>query len=423
MQFNFLSKNISFVYCLSLFSLSFFGFYNSYGQTGCVGTAVNITFGSGIGNPGPKMSSAVLGASTTYNFASYSTGYPPASIFDGDYALVNQVPNNGGWFLGAKDHTGDPNGYMAFFNSSPSPGYFYSQTVTGLTPNTTYEFSAWIANVLKPSAYPNGVLPNITFEIIDTTSSNIILASYNTGDIAMSSSMNWKKYGMYFKMPASTNTILLRLSNNNIGGTLLPGNDLALDDIIFSPCLSSLPISIKSFHGEIANHSAILKWTTANEVNIVSSVIERSYDGTHFTSMGIVRLKDLANNNSYSYTDNPSFINRNVFYRIKLIDKDGTFTYSNILSFSLTNKINNDISIYPNPAKNFFILTCNASKEESSKVAIVDVTSKVVFEYPIKLCSGANCFNINISNKLKRGIYFIQYSIDGKMTTKKLMIE
>lgn len=196
---------------------------------------VNITFGSGTTNPGPQISVAVPGATTNYNFASYATGTTPSPPIDGDYALVNVVPFNSAWYTGAKDHTGNPDGYMAFFNSAPTPGDFYRQTVNNLCPGTTYEFAAWVANVINPSILPGAILPNITFKILDPVTQSV-LASYNTGDIPNANAMTWRQYSFLFTAPAGSSSVTLVLANNNIGGSAQPGNDLAIDDITFKPC-------------------------------------------------------------------------------------------------------------------------------------------------------------------------------------------
>ncbi|XVJ65316.1 MAG: T9SS type B sorting domain-containing protein [Lacibacter sp.] len=214
--------------------------------SGSLGTPiVNITFGSGSTNPGPQISTLIPGASTNYNYAAYATGNPPSVIFDGDYATVNAVPNNGAWFTGGTDHTGNPNGYMAFFNSAPTPGEFYRQTVSGLCPGTTYEFSVWVANVINPSVLPGAILPNITFKILDPSTS-AILGLFNSGDIPMSNSMTWRQYSFLFQSPAATNSVTLVLENNNIGGNTQPGNDLALDDITFRPCGPGITAAINT---------------------------------------------------------------------------------------------------------------------------------------------------------------------------------
>src|SRR5258708_5696288 len=101
-----------------------------------------ITFGSG-GNPGPVLNAAT----TSYTYT--ATDCPP----DGSYTVRNQTSGCFGdtWYT-IKDHTGDPSGYFMLVNSSFQPSDFYVDTVRGLCTNTTYEFAAWVINILKPAA-------------------------------------------------------------------------------------------------------------------------------------------------------------------------------------------------------------------------------------------------------------------------------
>jgi gliding motility-associated-like protein len=222
--------------------------------SGSLGTPlIKIDFGSGATNPGPQLGLAVPGASTNYPFDPNATGNPPNIILDGLYALVNAVPQNNGWFTGATDHTGNSNGYMAFFNAAATPGEFYRQNVTGLCAGTSYQFAVWIANVIKNSIFPNGSLPNITLQIVNPLT-DAVLASANTGNIANSETMTWKQYSLLFTVPTGSTTITLVLRNNNAGGANLPGNDLVMDDISFSPCG---PLTQASFANEVINDSIV----------------------------------------------------------------------------------------------------------------------------------------------------------------------
>jgi gliding motility-associated-like protein len=193
--------------------------------TGSLGDpVVNITFGSGP-NPGNPLPSA----STNYF---YTTALCPN---DGSYTVVNSTSGcfNSTWHTVAEDHTpGDMDGYMMLINASFNPGVFYLDTVKNLCSGTTYEFSAWMLNVLKSSACGgNGNRPNITFSIENTNGT--IIQTYNTGDISNLSSPQWNQYGFFFTLPATVSDLVLRMTNNAPGGC---GNDLALDDITFRPC-------------------------------------------------------------------------------------------------------------------------------------------------------------------------------------------
>ncbi|MEP7144130.1 MAG: gliding motility-associated C-terminal domain-containing protein [Ferruginibacter sp.] len=193
---------------------------------------VNVTFGSGP-NPGDRLQAAT----TTYSFTSSTCPN------DGSYTVVNSTSGcfNNTWHTLPQDHTpNDNNGYMMLVNASFNPGDFYVDTVKNLCANTTYEFAAWIVNVLLPSACTgNGIRPRLVFNIETTTGS--ILGTYSTGDLPASGSPDWKQYGLFFTTPVNTNNVVIRLTNTAPGGC---GNDLALDDITFRPCGPAVTASV-----------------------------------------------------------------------------------------------------------------------------------------------------------------------------------
>lgn len=170
-----------------------------------------------------------------------SPGNPPASFTAPGYAYTSSsCPNDGyytitsyssgcfsnAWHTVAADHTGGGN-YM-LVNASYQPGDFFVTAVTNLCPNTTYEFSAWIMNVLLSSS---GIQPDITFSI--ETPGGVVLNQYSTGGISVTTAPRWQQYGFYFTTAALNADVIIRMRNNAPGGM---GNDLALDDIMFRPC-------------------------------------------------------------------------------------------------------------------------------------------------------------------------------------------
>ncbi len=194
--------------------------------TGSLGDpVVNINFGSGAANPGESLASAT----TNYSYV-FST-----CPNDGSYTVVNSTKGcfNNTWFELTEDHTpGDLNGYMMLVNASYTPGVFFLDTVKNLCGGTTYEFSAWILNILRSaSCGNNGINPNITLSI-ETTKGDVI-QNYSTGNIPNLATTKWNQYGFYFTLPANVSDLVLRMINNAPGGC---GNDLALDDITFRPC-------------------------------------------------------------------------------------------------------------------------------------------------------------------------------------------
>lgn len=93
----------------------------------------------------------------------------------------------------------------------------------------------------------------------------------------------------------------------------------------------ALPLHLISFTGEVLNDNDILKWVTANEINTASFIIEESLDGSVFTNAGVIAAKiNSVYNNEYNYTQKSAF-NIGGFYRLKMVDKDGAYTYSPVI--------------------------------------------------------------------------------------------
>ena len=205
--------------------------------TGGLGDPIlDVTFGQGVGN-GPPLATGIT------NLIYQSQDCPS----DGYYTIAAHTTNcfGGTWFSVDQDHTGNPNGYFMLINASFQPSDFYVQTVTGLCGNTSYQFAAWVLNMVSE---PGEILPNITFRIEKTDGT--VLQTFNTGDIPEASSPTWNQYAFYFNTPPGINTVVLRMTNNAPGGN---GNDLALDDITFRPAGSSIQSVVTGYSTDTLN--------------------------------------------------------------------------------------------------------------------------------------------------------------------------
>ncbi len=106
------------------------------------------------------------------------------------------------------------------------------------------------------------------------------------------------------------------------------------------------PLNLMSFSGKAAQNNNILEWQTVNEVNTKNFIIERSTDGVEFEAIGIVKTNNRLQTNNYTFSDN-LFNNESSFYRIKMMDIDGSFEYSKIIT--VKNKLIDGIQILSNP--------------------------------------------------------------------------
>jgi len=191
---------------------------------------IDLDFGSGTSVHGSPLPAGM----TSYTWS--SNDFP----IDGSYTIENTTVGSGLIWWPTTDHTGNSGGYMMVVNASISKtDYFYKNTVSGICPGTTYEFAAWIINLLRTQDLSP---PNITFMIekLDGT----LINSYTTGPIALQTSALWRQFGFYFTTPAGVTEVTIVMRNNSAGGA--PANDLALDDITFRPCGPTVTASIES---------------------------------------------------------------------------------------------------------------------------------------------------------------------------------
>jgi gliding motility-associated-like protein len=208
-----IKKIISAIACVTLFVLIFPS--KSYSQS-LGDPIVHITFGAGINQFGGALRPD--SGSTTYP-------YIAASPDDNYYTIANTTAGlNSGWGV-TTDHTGDPNGYMMIVNASYTPGEFYRRKVFGLCGNTTYQFSAFIKNIINVTGK---ILPKVTFSIEALDGS--VLGSGDTRDISQFGV--WTNYAFTFYTPVDAGAVIIKMVNNAPGGQ---GNDIAIDDIVFRP--------------------------------------------------------------------------------------------------------------------------------------------------------------------------------------------
>ncbi|TXB68829.1 T9SS type B sorting domain-containing protein [Phaeodactylibacter luteus] len=180
------------------------------------------SFGQGS-NFGPPLPAGV----TTYSYNNTS----PAG---GTYMVTNRTQLNGAsWHPGLDNTPDDGFGYMLLFDATDAPGEFFNLVLDGLCPGTRYEFSAYLANVVTPSACGGqSILPNVRFELRDP-STDALLSSIQTGPIPTGAFLRWEQYGMAFTLPPDQDAVRLLLINTAAGGC---GNDVAIDDISLSIC-------------------------------------------------------------------------------------------------------------------------------------------------------------------------------------------
>ena len=233
---------------------------------------------------------------------------------DGKYTVSNGTFGNAFDWHEIEDHTpNDVDGKCLIVNADLDSGEFYNITILNLCENTTYEFSAWLINLVEAGTFcsgqPGGTIPvNVTFEIWDI-SETILLKSGDTDNIFESTIPNWQEYGLVFQTSLGQNAVVLKMINNGNGGC---GNDLAIDDIEFKTCGDDVTVADESNNSDITICSSQTPYTTT-----LTATPDNSVFGTHFyrwqESTDGNTWTDIAGGTNQSITI--TSINTSTFYR------------------------------------------------------------------------------------------------------------
>ena len=178
--------------------------------------------------------------------------------------------------------------------------------------------------------------------------------------------------------------------------------------------LQALPVNLIAFNAQSVNKKVQLFWRVSNELNFKQYIIEWSKDGINFQQLAIMLARGTgANNLSYIY-EHANPMHANNFYRLKLVDDNGSFQYSPIRQISM-NKME-DVFVYPNPAKNMVNIQYNTNNQNDI-VSIMDAVGKIVKQQLLNNNSTA----INIS-ELANGIYTIRVIQNNKVINNQKLI-
>lgn len=318
----------------------------------------------------------------------------------------------------------------------PVTGYFFHY---GRNPFNTFDFRArtWV----KPdgTGYRIGISPSGNADTVFTTekfaidSTYLVVVKYSVFDAVSDSISLW-----VFKPGDNINTEIAPVVGPLSMGTadISPGSiafrqfsadqRIVVDNILVSTSwmVSVVPVELTSFNAVSGNGSVDLTWTTASETNNRGFEVERSSDKVNFTTVAFVDGRGTTTSTStYNYSDkvNASGV---LYYRLKQVDFDGTFAYSN------TVEVNNSVVTgfdllqnYPNPFNPSTTIRFSVAESGVATLKVYNVTGEVV----------AELFNSNVekgtmqtvsfdASNLTSGVYFARLTQGNNVKNIKLIL-
>jgi hypothetical protein len=168
-----------------------------------------------------------------------------------------------------------------------------------------------------------------------------------------------------------------------------------------------LPLDMISFTAQKVGASAQLNWTTANSVNVRGFEVQRSTNGTNFTVQGFV---DAGTANHFEFSQ-PLAAAGNYFYRLRIVDTDGRFKYSQVRVLIMNDQ--QTVLIYPNPVVSAVHISTAAA---SFNYKLMDAQSRIILTGR-SLNSGVD---LDLAG-MAAGMYFIEIEAGGNKTVEKII--
>lgn len=211
------------------------------------------------------------------------------------------------------------------------------------------------------------------------------------------------------------------------GGSADPRIDHVRITVYFT---STLPVEFTKFTASLNENKTVkLNWTTASEKNNDYFLIEKSTNGLNFSEIG--KKKGAGNSSAiknYEFTDENPFKGVS-YYRIKQIDFDGKFDYSEVVSVSYQKNSDGScvLKVFPNPCPgkcNVTLSDCRENENSGIIIEIVDALGNKIQQYlPYRNSDGSFNFYLDEMNLLAPGIYVVKAVSEKENYNKKVIVK
>jgi formylmethanofuran dehydrogenase subunit C len=185
-----------------------------------------------------------------------------------------------------------------------------------------------------------------------------------------------------------------------------------------------LPVNLISFEAETESDGVELNWATASEINNAYFQIEKSIDAINFEA--IDKVEGYGNSNvvmEYSYTDHNA-INGISYYRLKQIDFNGEYEYSQILAVNFEKNTDEGIIILTDnisPENMHFVVYGKAG--QTAAFVVSDLSGKICYSQSNLISHESETLTINFNSPLCSGLYLLTMNTgNGKTYSQKMLI-
>jgi hypothetical protein len=264
---------------------------------------------------------------------------------------------------------------------------------TSLTVSFRYSVIASNPGVQKVQVLITDGIIETKFYDANTSGSGTITATFTTSDPQGTNLTGSKK-------------VIIRISNN----LNLKVDDLSINTqyTYLGGCsIAAIPLPLKllSFQGSLNNSQSQLQWTVAENETGKYFEVEKSFDGRSYTTAGMVMTTQKAGSETYSYKEG---IQNATFYRLKMVNEDGSVTYSKIILIKAQEATSSTIALLQNPVKDNLSFSFTSLTDKATDVTIYSMSGAKVFTQKIATQKGRNSISVALNNYITSGTYILE---------------
>ncbi|MEI9807553.1 MAG: T9SS type A sorting domain-containing protein [Bacteroidota bacterium] len=191
--------------------------------------------------------------------------------------------------------------------------------------------------------------------------------------------------------------------------------DILFDNFAINSTNSPLPVTFMGFVArKNDNGTTRLLWNVGDEINVKNYAVERSLNGTDFTSIGAV---DATGKSTYSLEDNQPMTETR-YYRVRNIDIDGSSKYTPVVRVLGKERTGAQIQLYPVPARDQVYVQHNKAPAKVN-ITIYSLDGRMIKQ--VQAIPNTYQTSLNISD-LKTGMYLVKYDDgNGDIQSAKLI--
>jgi photosystem II stability/assembly factor-like uncharacterized protein len=259
-------------------------------------------------------------------------------------------------------------------------------------------------------------LPDVPFNaiVIDPINPQIIYAGSDIGVyVSPDRGLTWQDYNNGFWDVVQVYDLQISADNKLIAAT--HGKGVFKSDL-FS--LSTLPATLIDFSGNNRNQYNEIRWTVTDEYDISHYELQKSSNGIHYSAVASMPGRNSTAQTTYTYHDWIGNGSSENFYRLKMVNADGSFTYSTVIFIRTASQT--QFSVLNNPFRDQIILQYNSARDKTIRIRLLNASGALVRRIQYRITAGTGAYTLYGMNALIAGMYILEIETDDFRETIKL---